>query len=696
MLTEVIVAQGVNRVKIQIRIGLLSLTLIINASLAKELDQSSQNNLTSTWVLDYDFRENQYGWDWSFIQLARETYILGEGFQIERGQNVALSYIFPDLNERPININRVLIEYSFDGDNPVSINAGISADGWFSGAITPSTLTITKGDNLIAFAEGSVNEIIGAPYDRFKITWSTLNNPGSVMTIHRIRFEGTGDAPVIPNYPITNNWVVNYDFRDEFHGWMSDDFTYIPNQGFSLANTKWSRRASMTSPVFPDLNGRSVRFLSMEIEYSMSGLEGGTHNINEIGFANSAGSGGLHRRQTPRLDAASNRTVTLRMNDNITLKDLTTETSGPDSFWFNWWTYSRQATLTIHQIRFGGSGDAPTSISTPCVSEGMGLFSDSCEPPTPTLADFGIILEGESGDWSFIEQAEILQAAVETGSALHTHGVNADSLVGAFRKVLQGEDDGEWRKIRFYRTALSGVYCSTTSFTTGQYSAAIACHPNAIMTQYTAVHEFGHVFVGRTTVDGISSFLGMIENPGPNGGSLYDLAATPNFVMGSRSYNLVRGPSTDWQRSNVIVDNGWGSAALWDQTSYYIYAFPEPPSPTPTAFPFHVPQIGPCGLGAPSLPVPNSAPFPFQQNPCTFPNWEASDPVGHITEIVEAAADMFLNWVYWKNYGIGFLNELWRSAGCYPNGCPDAGLSGQVRGEWMDNVITNLSIEFSW
>jgi hypothetical protein len=72
--------------------------------------------------------------------------------------------------------------------------------------------------------------------------------------------------------------------------------------------------------------------------------------------------------------------------------------------------------------------------------------------------------------------------------------------------------------------------------------------------------------------------------------------------------------------------------------------------------------------------------------------------VGGITEVEEAAADMFLNWVYWENYGdsAAFMDQLWRSSSCYPNGCNDPGASGRARSEWMDETMTALFTEFGW
>jgi hypothetical protein len=323
-------------------------------------------------------------------------------------------------------------------------------------------------------------------------------------------------------------------------------------------------------------------------------------------------------------------------------------------------------------------------------------------PPTPvptstmpplTLDDFGIFLEDT---WSPDERAEILRAAWETGRALSAHGAAA-TPVEAFREVLQGVNDrGIQRILRFNRIDNDLPVCITSKTEDNpDYSASIGCDPSVIMNQYTAVHEFGHVLVGRTTVAGESSFLSKVENP--NGNILTDFSPTPTFVMGPRGYNLVRGQSQDWQRSNVVSDNGWGSAGLWDQTSIATYQFPTTTPGTQPA-PLVVPQIGPCGPGAPPLPVAAGTPFPFQQNPCTFADWEEVDDVGTITEIEEAAADMFLNWVYWKNYGdsVSFRNYRWRSSTCYPDGCPDTGQSGQARSNWMNQTMAELFIEFNW
>jgi hypothetical protein len=316
-----------------------------------------------------------------------------------------------------------------------------------------------------------------------------------------------------------------------------------------------------------------------------------------------------------------------------------------------------------------------------------------------TLADFGIEL---TGSWSSAEQAEILSGTLATARALCVHGAGNGTALDAFRVVMLGMDGSNWRQIRFGRINASGTFCTTTKNPTNAYSAYIDCNVNLLINQYTAVHEYGHVFVGRTTIGGVSSYLFLTENPNGQGEPpLTD--SNGRLVMGYQGYALDIGSRIDWQRSNVVFDNGWGSAALWDQVSAYTYNFPLPPPPTPptppipTQFPVIIPQIGPCGDGAPSLPAFNGTPFPYQQNPCTFPNWETTDPRGQVAEIEEAAADMFLNWIYWKaGDNTAFQNQIWRSSGCYPNGCADSNLAGQARRNWMDQTMTTLFDEFNW
>ena len=335
----------------------------------------------------------------------------------------------------------------------------------------------------------------------------------------------------------------------------------------------------------------------------------------------------------------------------------------------------------------------PTATPTPTV---IPTQIPTQTPVALTLADYGVVLEGT---WLQTERDEILLAAIQTGNALSSHGA-ASTGTAAFREVLQGVVGGQQRKIKFSRIANGLRVCITAKTPDGaEFSANIQCHSDVIMNQYTAVHEFGHVLVGRTTIGGISSYLTRIGDPDGNTSSLNRLLnSSSDFVMGVRGYTLLSGAVTDWQRSDPDTDNGWGSAGLWDTQSYYgPYQLQPPPvgagTPTPIPQQRSIPKLGPCGDGAPTpQPTAMGSPFTFQQNPCTFPSWLiAPGSLGNVLEVEEAAADMFLNWTY-----SSFNDQLWRGNNCYSNGCNDSGLSGQARNQWMDTQMSQLFIEFGW
>jgi hypothetical protein len=322
----------------------------------------------------------------------------------------------------------------------------------------------------------------------------------------------------------------------------------------------------------------------------------------------------------------------------------------------------------------------------------------------PSLADFGIELEGT---WTSAEQQEILAGTVEVGRALFAIGIGTNP-VEAFRIVMQGQNGGVWRKIKFSWANFDGVYCITTPMASGEYSGSIACDTRVNFTRYLVVHEYGHIFSGRTG----DRFRATIEYPNEDGRALRD--SNGNLVLGRRTYNLVVGTVSDFQRSDVVLDNGWASPALWDNTNL---VFKKPPvNGTPVAS-VTIPLIGPCGPEAPyTMPVIDDIPYNFQQNPCTFPNWIVINPDtdngtaipvssdATTEEIEEAAADMFLGWVFWKNNpNTGFSNTHWRYLSynnftlCVPNGCQVNDLApGTARGEWMNQTISDLANIFNW
>ncbi len=254
-------------------------------------------------------------------------------------------------------------------------------------------------------------------------------------------------------------------------------------------------------------------------------------------------------------------------------------------------------------------------------ASGGGPLNPPCVQVTPTatptpsgfsLADYGIVLDSNL-NWTDAEQADILIAANETGNALFASGKGTSS-VDAFRKILEGMNGSTLRQIQISRTSGGGSYCSTTKNPIPSVSAYIQCDISVTMNKFTTVHEFGHVLVGRTTIGGTSSYLTKVANPKGAGLALYTTSSL--FVMGPRNIPINARTLSDWQRSDYILDNGWGSAAQWNQTSVYEYPAPAVPPMTPTGFPIRIPAIGPCGAGAPTnIPPVLGTPFPFPSVP---------------------------------------------------------------------------------
>jgi len=353
--------------------------------------------------------------------------------------------------------------------------------------------------------------------------------------------------------------------------------------------------------------------------------------------------------------------------------------------------------------------DSTPGGSTPCPPEqtqtAIALLTPTptignCEIASTTLSDFGIAVPD---NWINDPRPSILAGVQATGRALCLQGIGNGNIVTAFRTVMQGlSGGGAWRTIEFLQT--SNAYCATTPTDDDTVIARIQCGTTDFtITEYTMAHELGHVFAIR-----VPDYEDAITIPEADG-RLDDLEG--DLVFGLRSYNVFIGGVLDrledWQRSDVVTDNGWGSAARWLQTptppSYDIYHFPTytpppPSSPTPnfTPFPVRIPRIGPCdSVRVPiEFPIVDAPPGNFQQNPCTYSNasdvWQPYD-----VEVEEAAADMFLNWVYWVNETGGFSDTDWRfqdNTPCYlqPAGCSDAGQSGQKRADWMSTQMATM------
>ncbi len=224
------------------------------------------------------------------------------------------------------------------------------------------------------------------------------------------------------------------------------------------------------------------------------------------------------------------------------------------------------------------------------------------------------------------------------------------------------------RVVSDLRGAVSGIqfslgtqpYCITNK-NADPLEARITCSNSVALTPYTITHELGHVFVDRTggAVSGTSSLFGLIQDANIRDANPSDIGV--QAVFGNGFFDKTRSP--DWRRG----PRGWGSA-----------------------------PVLPGRCDGSITPTPSAPPTDFQQNPCDVVD-ALYLPGSAIltTEREEAAADMFLNWVYRVQGNGGFLNVDW--AGCLPDGCLDiANAPGDVRMNWMNTTLTSLFAIHQW
>ncbi|MCU0499952.1 MAG: hypothetical protein MUF87_21585, partial [Anaerolineae bacterium] len=223
--------------------------------------------------------------------------------------------------------------------------------------------------------------------------------------------------------------------------------------------------------------------------------------------------------------------------------------------------------------------------------------------------------------------------------------------------------------------------CRTTVASQDQPSTAtIDCGASKPLNQYTIVHELGHVFLERTVGSQINhpcyssasstySIITCLENPVPSAtnGSLG--FGDTQFIFGKRSVRYTR-----TQVQSILNRLGVTELDADNFGPYLIDPINNPEGPGLWLAPNDwlrsvrgwgstAPVTGPCDGAALSTFVPND----YQQNPCEVYVWlEAAlknvtvdDPLlGDIkgTELTEAGADLFLNWVYRMNNIGGFSN----------------------------------------
>jgi hypothetical protein len=259
---------------------------------------------------------------------------------------------------------------------------------------------------------------------------------------------------------------------------------------------------------------------------------------------------------------------------------------------------------------FTGDAQALSGTTTPCPTIVPDPIVD-CSSPTEfvilnRLATFGVVVENL---WSITELQQLCLGVVKTGKALQIQYGGALPQ-DTFKRVLISAGRTQ---ITFIRDSSGGPFCQTNNNVISPNQSTVTCFGTGLQfVEYTAVHELGHVFVGRTGgFQTGNTYYGLIFNPplfsltptpGASTGVVFDAAG--GVVFGTR---LDVSGNFDWVRGQ----RGWGSPAA-------------------------TPPVAPCI---------------FQQNAFTVSDWLVTPPAPptldpRSQELDEAAADMFLNWVY--------------------------------------------------
>jgi len=345
----------------------------------------------------------------------------------------------------------------------------------------------------------------------------------------------------------------------------------------------------------------------------------------------------------------------------------------------------------------------PTATPTPTLTPTSIPLPTVTSPPPPTLSDYNIYVIDQNGSSYTPLQTIIYQAVNRVGQALLTKssiGTNLDVYgVMTFRRVMVNDMSyltsdtadpvialvfypqrptidcqtynvgGNPANISNIPLEIRNAITANPTYSGRIHQAVIGCSTGVILSEYTVVHELGHVFDGMSTGGQLTD---RVRDTGNSGMAIEDTAyfsAQPYpsakqgtdgkrfVVMGS--VNLV-GVGPAWIRGN----RGWGS----------------------------------------STPLSPSQITNFQQHYLPPP------PYSNLVEARrETAADMFLNWVYrtidpngrpiveiapgnWN----GFLNQSWsaddpRWGECDTTaGCIDYSYPGNARFKWIDDRMTEF------
>jgi hypothetical protein len=290
------------------------------------------------------------------------------------------------------------------------------------------------------------------------------------------------------------------------------------------------------------------------------------------------------------------------------------------------------------------------------------------------LREYDVEIEEEQGKpWTPDELAEIFTAVVNTATALKTE--SDDTGIGLrriFRQIIVADEDIPSPNVYFSFLRLptdapathntdhrdySTDYASVSSGACLTRNASITCRgtpyePNPALGgvavfEYVIVHEFGHVFDNRSDGE-LSQEIEESDRDCYENGTIIPDSSIVNpsgdCIIDNNNV-LVMGLQGEWRRG----ERGWGSG----------------PSSSSTIFQQHPPSIN-----------------------VEFPG----------NDYQEAAADMFLNWVYRTNGAGGFENRNWhpRDDCDTPAGCLDASNPGDARHVWMTYRIEQIFTTEGW
>ncbi|GEM_PF-1789578 len=333
--------------------------------------------------------------------------------------------------------------------------------------------------------------------------------------------------------------------------------------------------------------------------------------------------------------------------------------------WGRMWVPGGDATTPYAGMTFSAGVTLTPSIFGPNIPVGTTGFLPKvrCAECILAMHGVGLAAAGQPVAWTVQDRQDIADGVMITAYALgiqFEYPLPTRQSRHAFRRFFRLIDPAS---ITFIRSTTSGAACQTIT-------RVVTCNAGNIHSEYTAVHELGHVFTSQTGGQASGpTFFGMIDKP----------PSTPNATTGTNQPWLqdygnmaVLGevadrldPTTgsrgdDWTRG----DRGWGNAARSDA--------------------FANGGLEPCSFQQNAFDVRDFslALTPANANPTTLQAVKNA-------ERDEAAADMFLNWAYSRAFsGLGFANTDWGTVyDCTTPGPADTRNPGDARYNFMASLV---------